>query len=455
MRPKSEFQKLCHPIMNKHLFPEFVFLLLFISLFNFSCQTQREIVQLNDNSGWCWFQDDRAIIDGDQLIYSGVTSDGANMVSSYDLKTGNQQTTVLHDGILPVDDHNVGVLLIRPDNRYLSVYAGHGVDQLMRYRISTRPGDASQWGPEKTFDVGDKVTYSNVYRLEQTGTTYNFHRGINRNPNYLVSKDHGSSWEYGGRLFTFEGRPYLRYASDNKSRIHFITTEEHPRHYNNSIYHGYIEAGSVYQTSGELVGALSTDTTSDLSPEDFTAVFKVNKEVRTDVAWTSDIKLDEKGYPYIAFSVTKDPIEKGETTHTQNGGFDHRYHYARWDGRQWHEYEIAYAGTRLYPGENEYTGLISLHPTDPNIVYISTNVDPKSGKGLLNHGEQRREIFRGTTKNQGKTWKWKAITKNSDQDNIRPIVLDYPQKEVVIWLTGKYTTYRDYDLKVMGLVPKR
>src|SRR5690606_6811281 len=102
--------------MNDFLSPRsFFFLLLFISLFSYSCQTQREIVQLNDNSGWCWFQDDRAIIDGDQLIYSGVTAEGANIVSGYDLKTGDHQTSVLHDQTLPVDDHNVGVLLVRPD----------------------------------------------------------------------------------------------------------------------------------------------------------------------------------------------------------------------------------------------------------------------------------------------------------------------------------------------------
>ena len=69
-------------------------------------------------------------------------------------------------------------------------------------------------------------------------------------------------------------------------------------------------------------------------------------------------------------------------------------------------------------------------------------------------GNQRYEIFRGTTRDRGATWKWKAITKKSDLDNIRPIVLDYQGKEVVIWLKGRYTTYRDYDLKVMGLVPR-
>jgi hypothetical protein len=419
----------------------------------YSCQTHK-IVQLEDNSGWCWYQDERAIIDGDQVIYTGVNADSMNIVSSYHLETGAKQTVELNSHSLPLDDHNVGALLVRPDGRYLTVYAGHGIDQLMRYRISTYPGDISQWEKEKTVDVGGNVTYSNIYRLATTGITYNFHRGIGRNPNYMVSEDDGETWKYGGQLFSFEGRPYVKYASDQEKRIHFITTEEHPRHYNNSIYHGYIENGFVYQSNGDPVGPLGTERTSNLGPHSFTTVFDGDKETRENVAWTSDIELDENGHPYVGFSVTKDPIVLGETVHTEKGGFDHRYHYARWDGDQWHEYEIAYAGSRLYAGENEYTGLITLHPNDPNVVYISADVHPKTGKPLMTNGNRRYEIFRGTTKDGGATWKWKAITKNSGQDNIRPIVLDHQKKDVVLWLKGRYTTYRDYDLRVMGFVPR-
>ena len=430
------------------------FIIIAIACILFSCKSNHQIVELTGDSSWCWFQDERALIDGDLLVYSGVTSDGANIVSSYHLKTGENETFVLNGTDLPPDDHNVGALMIRPDGRYLTVYAGHGVDQLMRYRISDQPGDITNWGPEITFDIGARLTYSNVYRLDKSGVTYNFHRGIDRNPNYLVSSDDGSTWAYGGRLFTFTGRPYLRYASDGENRIHFTTTEEHPRHYNNSIYHGYTEDGNVFQTDGQKVGELSTTEESELSPEDFTQVYAADKDVRANVAWTSDIQLDKDGKPYIVFSVTKDPIELGETKNTEKGGFDHRYHYAYWDGTQWHEQEIAYAGTRLYPGENEYTGLISLHPNDPHIVFLSADVHPATGEPLMVKGEQRREIFRGTTADNGTTWKWEAITENSDQDNIRPIILDYQGQEVVIWLSGRYTTYKDYDLKVMGWLPR-
>ncbi len=410
---------------------------------------------MNEDTGWCWFQGERAIIDGDQLLFTGVSSTGTITVSAYDMKAGEGKTVVMNDTTFKSDDHNAGALLLRPDGKYLTVYAGHGNDSLMRYRVSTKPHDIDQWELEKQVETGSNTTYSNVYRLSSTGTTYNFHRGIEWDPNYMISEDNGDTWHYGGRLFAFKGRPYLRYTSNNMNRIDFITTEEHPRNYNNSIYHGYIQGGYVYQSNGQRQGVLSKTENTDLSPQDFTVIFQTDTNIRANIAWTSDIKLDKNGYPYVAFSVTKDPIKLRETKNTNEGGFDHRYHYARWDGKQWNEHEIAFAGTRLYAGENEYTGLITLHPNDPNIVYISTNVDPTTGKPLTLSGNQYHEIFRGNTSDQGATWKWVAITKDSKEDNIRPMIVANEHYEALLWLKGKYTAYTKYNLKAMGLIQKK
>ena len=73
--------------------------------------TNEEILLLGEDSSWCWYQDERAIIDGDQLLFSGVTSEGANTVSSYNITTDEKQTVVLNDTTFQPDDHNVGVLL--------------------------------------------------------------------------------------------------------------------------------------------------------------------------------------------------------------------------------------------------------------------------------------------------------------------------------------------------------
>lgn len=411
-----------------------------------------EIQTLSEDGSWCWFQDDRAVLLGDKVIFSGVTASGANTVTAWDLRKNQATASVLSEHTLPADDHNVSALMVRTDGKLLSVYAGHSIDSLIRYRISASKGDIRSWSEEKTIKTNGRVCYSNVYRLEDTGETFNFYRGNQNNPHFLVSTDEGETWDFGGRLFEDFGRAYLRYASDGKSKIHFITTEEHPRHYNNSIYHGYYEGGNLYRSDGTLVGPISRTANSPYKPTDFTMVYDGNAATREDVAWTSDIKLNAQGNPYIAFSVTKDPITRGETRNTALGGFDHRYHVASWDGTTWTEQEIAYAGSRLYPGENEYTGLITLHPRNQGLVYISTDVDPVTGKSLDATGQSRYEIFRGQLSEETKTWTWSPLTYQSSEDNIRPIVLADNEKEVVLWLNGRYTTYKDYRLSVKGKV---
>ncbi|WP_339924758.1 BNR-4 repeat-containing protein [uncultured Cyclobacterium sp.] len=409
-------------------------------------------VKIAEDGSWCWFQDERALLIDNKVFFTGVTAKGYNTVSEWNLDDYSSKTTVITEGSLPADDHNVGSLMLRPDGKILTVYSGHTYDDSVRYRTTVNPFDISEWTDESSFIANAKVCYSNTYYLEEADLTYNFFRGNGNNPHYMVSKDYGDSWTFGGRLFEFPGRSYLRYASDGKNRVHFITTDGHPRHMNNNVYHGYIENGNAYKSDGTLVGPLSTTENSKFKPSDFTIVFDGDLETREDIGWTSDIQLDDNGSPYFVFSVTKDPVTRGERFNVEKGGFDNRYHYARWESGKWIEDEIAYAGSRLYPSENEYTGLISLNPKDKNILYFSGDVHPVTGDPLLVDGERRYEIFRGERLNEESPWEFTPVTFNSKEDNLRPIVLADDNREIVLWLTGRYTTYKDYQLKVYGKV---
>ncbi|MEX0928466.1 MAG: BNR-4 repeat-containing protein [Balneolales bacterium] len=403
-----------------------------------------EPIVFNTDGGWCWFQDKRAIIDNGTLLFGGVSSSGNITVTTYDFTSGETEVVVLHEK-LQADDHNVPALMVRPDGRYLTAYTRHSSDNYMRYRISEEPGNASKWVPEQLVDVGGQACYSNLHRLEDEGLTYNFHRGRDWDPNYMISDDDGDSWTYGGKLWEFPDRPYPRYASNGRDQIHVITTEAHPRDYTNSIYHGYISKGTIYKTDGSQAGKLSTGTESAIRPTDLTLIFQGDED---NVAWTSSIELDDDGHPYIGYSVTKDRVEQG------SGGFDHRYRYARWDGSQWNDHEIAYAGTRLYTNEDEYTGLITLNPVNPDMVYISTDAHPVSGEPLISeaNGERHYEIFQGITEDMGATWNWEPVTENSQTDNIRPVILADESYQAVLWLRGDYRSYTDYNLEVVGFV---
>jgi len=434
------------------------------------------IVQLNDNGAWSWFMDERVIVDRGKLIVGSVRSLGdfdatqnqaawGNVeISVYNIEAGRADRVVLHRHF-EQDDHDAPAFLGLPDGRYLAVYTKHAVERKIYYRFSA-PGDPLTWSDAHVFETpgrdknfaGDNVTYSNLFRLPD-GRLYNFFRGLGHEPNYMYSDDNGQTWTYGGHLLRGKGgySPYLKYAFDGERTIHFIATEDHPRNYDNSIYHGFLRDGEIHASDGRVIAKLSTSTEARLASWDLTRVFQGDPD---NVAWTVDIELDDQNRPYIAFSVQKD----GRGLPPRQGGMDLRYYYGRWDGSQWHVQEMAHAGTRLYPFEDDYSGLVALDPQDPNTVFISTNADPVTGQPLISaaDGQQHYELFRGEIRQltEGAHWRWQPITANSTVDNLRPLVPKWKDpRTALVWMRGPSYTHNhgNWTTAVVAVIlpPKR
>jgi putative BNR repeat neuraminidase len=414
------------------------------------------VIPLNDNGAWSWFMDERVIVHEGKLIVGSVRAvgdfrnagdaDWGNVeVAVYDLASGVSQRTVLHRHF-EQDDHDGPAFLPLPDGRLLALYTKHGTERRIYFRFS-EPHNPLVWGSAAEFDTpgadvparGDNVTYSNPFRLP-SGRILNFFRGPHHDPNYMYSEDSGRSWRYGGRLLRGRGgySPYLKYAFDGRGTIHFVVTDDHPRNYDNSVYHGFVRDGNVYLSDGTRRAKLSDSTAVELAAWDMTQVFRGDAD---HVGWVIDLELDAQQRPYVVFSVQRD----GRGLPRGQGGFDHRFHYGRWDGSTWRVHEIAYAGTRLYPGEDDYTGLAALDPNDPNVVYISTDADPVTGAPLSSQadGQRHRELYRGTTRDSGATWAWEPITANSAADNLRPIVPKWTDpRTALVWMRGAYQSNR-------------
>jgi hypothetical protein len=433
-----------------------------------------DVGMFNDDGGWCWFQDERVVVDGNKLLIASVAGgardparQGDIEIVSYDMDSGKLTRFELHDrlvrkfkGRIAQDDHNAPALLVRPDGRYLAVYSDHGGDNRIFYRVSTAPHDASAWDAEQVFtpSAASRVTYSNLHLLSRenngAGRIYNFFRGFNASnkPSHAWSDDQGASWTMGGVFIEFPDklprRPYVKYASNGRDTIHMLYSESTPYSYDTSIYHMYYRDGMLHQSGGQPIRALSPGLRH---PGEGTLIYRGNSQ---NVAWMSDMHLDGNGRPWIGYSVRKGTLSGPP----EQVGADHRYRYARWTGKRWVDHEIAYAGSQLYRGEDDYTGLIAIDPQDPRTVYISTNVHPASRQPLISAADGKRhwEIFRGVTKSDGATWLWTAVTKDSTADNIRPVVPIWKSKRyALLWLRGTYRTYTDYDLAVVGFIAKR
>jgi hypothetical protein len=424
-------------------------------------------VVLNDDGGWCWFQDERAVVVGDRLVLGSVASGrtdpsrrGAVEATGVDLRGGAgtrfrlSSTPVAKPG--GYDDHDAPAFAVRGDGRLLAVWAGHGFDDRILSRVSTRPGDPSAWGDESAFSpsAASRVTYSNLCRLSaEHGRIYDFFRGKDDRfkPSVAWSDDEGRTWAAGGVVVdvpaAFRHRPYVKYASNDRDTVHLVYTEGHPRDFDNSLYHVLYRDGGLRRSDGTLIRSLAEGLRE---PAEGTRIFQGDP---ANVAWAADVALDHDGRPYAAYSVQKDSggLAPGR------GGTDHRYRLARWTGAVWQDGEIAHAGSRLYAGEDDYTGGIALVPGDPGTVIVSTNADPATGAPLVSAADGKRhwEIFRGTSPD-GRAWSWKALTRDSTVDNIRPVVPAADGRPpIVLWARGAYRSYTDYDLEIVGLLPTR
>ncbi len=429
--------------------------------------------ELNDNGAWSWFMDERVIVDKGRLIVGSARANGkfadktlpgwGNVeLAVLDMKSGATSRVMLHEH-LEQDDHNNPGLLVLRDGRYLAAYSKHGQETTMYYRISTNPGDPLAWEDEKQFGTPgtkgsfakDSFTYCNPMRLSsENNRTYLFHRSHGLDPNYLLSDDDGRTWRYGGKLYV--GRdgysPYTKYISNDRDTIHFVATEDHPRNFNNSLYHAFVRGGEIHQSDGRVIAPLSTSTNCEVRPWDLTRIYQGGSN---HVAWMTDIHLDKKEQPVVLFTVQVN----GAGIPRGRGGDDHRFHYARWDGKKWIEHEIAHAGKRLYSGEDDYTGLGAIDPQDTRVVYLSSDADLKTGEPLISaaDGKRHHELFRGETKDGGATWTWTPITANSTVDNLRPLVpISKDKRTALVWMRGTYRNNRgEWTTKVVTTLLER
>lgn len=420
------------------------------------------MIVLNNNGGWSWFEDERAIVDvqGGMLVVSSVahahgdgpaSRHGNVEVASLDLNSGSVAGPVALSTLsdtATADDHNSAAMLLRPDGRYLAVYAQHNADSLTRYRISTNPADISTWEPERTFDNGARTTYSNLMRLSgEGGRIYNITRTLDLDPHILTSDDRGATWSAAGRLLDWPApksnpkytgrdgsRPYLKYVSNGVDEIHFITSEDHPRAFDNSIYHGVVKQRRVHDSLGRAIDGNAFDGVAK-KPTDYTVVFNADAS-SLGFAWPNDLALDAEGRPYGVF-----------TARVNNDAMDHRFLFARFDGMKWRVNDVAAAGGYLATSEDDYTGLAALDPSNPARLFISTKVDPRTSVATSHY-----EIYEGVTTNGAEAWSWRPITTGSTVDNLRPIVPQWDRDHTaLLWLRGAYTAYTDYDLDVVAL----
>lgn len=392
--------------------------------------TSSEKAFFTDDGAWCWFQDPRAVYikgERERTYAQWVTRHGELQIGAYDHETGKTEIHTLKED-WDIDDHNVGAFLVLPDDRLMVFYARHNKQGIF-CRQSSRSESILRWQEEVIVSDTDRISYAHPVYLSEEKRFYVFWRGPTWKPTYATSAD-GETWSEAKVLIQEADRgsrairPYTKITSDGKSSIHFTFTDGHPRdEAQNSVYYLRYYNGQFFKANNTVVGSI------DSLPIPHSLSDVVYDGKRSGVrAWVWDIALDQNNHPVIAY--TRLPEET-----------DHRYCYARWTGNAWLDVELT-PGGRWFPQtidgtverEPHYSGGIALNASNPDTLYLSRQIN-----GIF-------EIERWDSSDQGRTWKSRAITRDSEQINIRPVApRGYVGKaDHVLWMSGAYEHYKNF-----------
>lgn len=435
-------------------------------------------VQFDDNGIWTWYSDERAVVDTNRnkLVVGcvenanglgGIPRDGNINVTIWDVPGGSGPRYTLRTNLTSFgggDDHNAPGLLVMPNGHYLALYTGHNQDSNTWYRTYDPLTDG--WSVETNFNWSAQpdgtdfnTTYSNPFNLTAEGRTYNFARSNGHgSPNCIISTDYGTNWSYGGEL-TWGNIPgyvqgYFKYWGNGVDRIDFICTEEHPRNYTTSIYHGYISNAMSFKSDGTLMDTNILDKLTMPTPNSFTPVFTngtVMPPGQTNYrCWNDDVCRYPDGTIECIITARINNNYAGGNDSITN--CDHAFFFCRFDGTNWTPTYLCRAGLKLYSSELDYVGVGSLNPGDPNTLYLSTPYDPRTDTT----NSTIHEIWKGVTANHGASFTWTPITQNSLRDNFRPIMPLWDNNDsVLLWFRGTYTSAQIVDGAVLGIVEHR
>ena len=122
---------------------------------------------LKKNGGWCWFQDERALLINGKVFFSSVKiPEGDIDVSEWNIHDGKVITHTLAKNF-NADDHASAALLELSDGKILAAWSSHGNSPLKEnngvlfYAKTAQKCDVSDW--EQTKAYSSKGCYNNLF----------------------------------------------------------------------------------------------------------------------------------------------------------------------------------------------------------------------------------------------------------------------------------------------------
>jgi BNR repeat-containing family member len=367
--------------------------------------------------GWSYFGDPRAV------HAEGKTFIGYTGTDGYIRLAEVERGRVIRQRRLGPpsrgDEHTNPSIYLQPSGRLTIFYNEHQGPKMYirttRYRYSFRSISAARSLPTNT-SGSHGYSYPNPLRADRR--LWLFWRGGNFQPNYSFQVrgrwTSARTLAVGPSGYRYQGtvtrhRPYAKYDTDGQD-IHATMTEGHEASYRNSIYYAKIGPTGLYTATGRRIARLG-------GAPSVTRLDKVRGAASKQ--WVLDIAKDG-ARPVIVYRRGTRPRE---------------YWSARHDGARWRNHKITNFTTRT----RGQVGSITLDHETPNTVYLSR----MGSRGKL-------EVDVWVTPDYGVTWTHRSITRDSREDNLRPVT---PRRltawQEAVWVAGTRTYFRDFDTEVI------
>ncbi len=369
---------------------------------------------------WCWFADPRAI------SYKGKT-----FVGSIDVH-GNIKAAMIEDGVktsvlvrsnFQPDDHDNPTFLVLPDERIMIIYSRHTDEACFYYRISKHPCDITELGEEKKIETEHNTTYPSLFIMENDREhIYLCYRGVSWHPTCacLTMPDENDNVRFVTEPFeivksTIQGegcRPYAKYVSDKKGRIHIIYSATHPDNMCPvCVYYSCLDVRdyTLYDIEGNVLKSRVDEEPFVVSGYETDPRFVVDPYTTSERGWVWDAALTGGAFSAATVRIAEDKQSQ-------------KYYYTYYENGEWKKVFLANA-RKFHKSDIEYCygGGMSLDREEKGVIYASA----PSGASF--------EIQKYTVKDAGVVCE--KVTENSPVNNVRPYKVEGGE---LFWMSGDY-----------------